>query len=220
VDVDPAGAACGDEPDLRDGGGRLERARDGRRRPLRGRGGLRGRWCLRGRMVAARARELSADEREQDRDRESREPKVAPCSSPPNPDGRRGLRLFLLRKAAVVLVDEPLRVEPEVVRGRCGGIPSRRPSRGGCRTAPPRAPSGSAPGSESPVRRRPARASGESAPHEGCCRSRTGATPDGGTNSVAPDAPVRQGLAFADVRDLCVSEPDEVVGREANRFLV
>jgi len=31
---------------------------------------------------------------------------------------------------------------------------------------------------------------------------------------------VRQGLAFADVRDLRVSEPDEVVGREANRFLV
>ena len=40
------------------------------------------------------------------------------------------------------------------------------------------------------------------------------------TYSVARDAPVRQGLAFADVRDLRVSEADDVVGREANRFLV
>jgi hypothetical protein len=67
-------------------------------------------------MVAARARELPADEREQERDRDSREPKVGPRSSPPNPDGRRGLKLLLLREAAVVLVDERLRVEPEVVR--------------------------------------------------------------------------------------------------------
>jgi hypothetical protein len=67
-------------------------------------------------MVTARARELPAGEREQDRDRDSRKPKVAPFSLPPNPDGRCGLQLLLLREAAVVLVDEPLRVEPEVVR--------------------------------------------------------------------------------------------------------